>query len=169
MKCLHCSKTITAKGRYKYCSKECLEIVRDAAWRALAKSQQLAQAIKNREKPRACRTCGEPFTTPLGTPLRQICQDCRDERTVERFRKCVHCGESFDSQKTGTYKVCSKKCRHDWHLEYNRLRMRFIAKENKKDVPCQVCGQIIKNKRPHKFCSVECRTIAWKNKQAPKN
>jgi hypothetical protein len=112
-----------------------------------------------------CRSCGRPFTRPLGSS-RTTCSDICAAPFVKSLvlRNCIQCGELFARHGFKLRTVCwSSEC-------VEKQQGSLYAKYRKHSAQCHVCsGEYIKTTKNCIWCSDKCRsTLVRRSKNIPK-
>lgn len=135
-----------------------------------------------------CEQCGR-YRVGQKRDHRELCKGCttgnrNTANTRPNIKKqCIECGKMFEvSPGREHQKYCSMEC-YDIHRVNNIVPRVKIVRPPKKvvekiakpyagkiEVACEVCGKIFKrlaNEENNKYCSYECRGIAWIGENNP--
>ena len=104
------------------------------------------------------------------------CQKEFQHKLTHEIRKCLICGEEFETSKCSTKKLCSPDCQIKWQkLQVGEKNPRHTRKK----ANCEYCGKdfIVKKYKTengqHLFCSTECRrnwySQVWSQRDEWKN
>ena len=159
--CKICGSLLTGKQR-SYCCKECAEEGN--------RRNALARWYSNEEVTIECKNCGKKFIKDHRT---QFCSyECSSEYQKKKYipkgvRKfiCGHCGSEFESSFKKIF--CSKECASKFHEEKHR-KEREEKRNSRNHKQCEICGKEFIDKSAGltaKYCSDECRKIAWTKTQ----